>query len=130
MKEILNLRLVGGPHAPARARHAIQSLERSLDDRAEDVSLLVSELVTNAVLHSGAGPDDPIEVAASAGSETIHVAVADPGGGFDPENARSEREIGGYGLRLVETLANRWGVSRKPRPCVWFEIDCEGPRPA
>jgi two-component sensor histidine kinase len=96
-------------------------LNGSLAGLAEPVRLLVSELVTNSVKHAGAGPEDPIDVALTASADKVRVEVGDDGVGFEPRTSRTEP--GGFGLMLVEKLADRWGIERTPRPCVWFEID-------
>ena len=126
MEETLNLRLAGGPRAPARARHALDSLNGVLDELRlrSDVDLLVSELITNSVRHSGAGRDATIELVAKAATDKVRIEVSDEGPGFDPvAEARREHYVGGYGLKLVDQLANRWGTSKGPRARVWFEID-------
>jgi anti-sigma regulatory factor (Ser/Thr protein kinase) len=88
--------------------------------------LLVSELVTNSVKHAGAGPGEPIDLELRASADKVRVEVGDPGPGFEPTMARSEP--GGFGLLLVARLADRWGVERDPRTCVWFEIDRQAAR--
>jgi anti-sigma regulatory factor (Ser/Thr protein kinase) len=99
-------------------------LNGSLAGLAEPVRLLVSELVTNSVKHAGAGPQDPIDVALTASADKVRVEVGDGGAGFEPRTSRTSRtEPGGFGLMLVDKLADRWGIERTPRPCVWFEID-------
>jgi anti-sigma regulatory factor (Ser/Thr protein kinase) len=119
MKETLNLRLAGGPSAPARARRALGGL----DDVGHDVSLLVSELVTNSVRHGDAQQEDLIELAAIACDGKIRVEVTDRGPGFEPGDPQLRGGVGGYGLQIVERLADRWGVTREPQTSVWFEID-------
>ena len=122
--ETLTLRIAGGPTAPARARTALRSLDRSLDELRDDVDLLVSELVTNSVRHGGARQEDAIDLAASTSTDGVRVEVADHGPGFDRSDLERERgDIGGFGLRLVDQLTNRWGISRDPQARVWFEID-------
>jgi anti-sigma regulatory factor (Ser/Thr protein kinase) len=123
MQETINLRLAGGPRAPARARQALSSLDKALNDVRCDVTLLVSELVTNSVRHGDAHPETTIELIATAAADKVRIEVADNGPGFDVAEAKREREIGGYGLKLVDRIANRWGVISEPSPRVWFEID-------
>ena len=53
--ECVNLTISGGREAPARVRAALVALNGSLRGIREDVRLLVTELVTNAVVHGGAG---------------------------------------------------------------------------
>jgi anti-sigma regulatory factor (Ser/Thr protein kinase) len=122
VKEILTLRLAGGPTAPARARTALGSLDPTLADLRDDVHLLVSELVSNSVLHAAA---THVELLATTEPGGVHIEVVDPGPGFD-ENARREPSFtgeGGFGLLIVEKLANRWGTHRNGSSRVWFEID-------
>jgi anti-sigma regulatory factor (Ser/Thr protein kinase) len=91
----------------------------------DDVDLLVSELVTNSVLHAEA---DHVELHAAAGPTGVYIEVSDPGPGFDKDGARREPSLtgdGGYGLHLVEMVAHRWGVKRNRFARVWFEIDRE-----
>lgn len=123
MNEKLTLRLSGDLSAPARARTALRSLERTLGEVRSDAELLVSELVTNSVVHAQA---DRVEVCATADADYVRIEVSDPGPGFDREGARREpspRGEGGYGLNIVEILADRWGVMRDGHARVWLEID-------
>jgi anti-sigma regulatory factor (Ser/Thr protein kinase) len=127
MRESLTLRLAGGPKAPARARTALRSLDRTLTDLRNDVDLLVSELVSNSVLHAHA---DQIELRAYSAPELVRVEVTDQGPGFDAGEARSEPSMegeGGFGLLIVDKVADRWGVTRDRGPSVWFEIDRREP---
>jgi hypothetical protein len=52
------------------------------------------------------------------------VEVTDPGPGFGEVRAPSIYRDSGWGLYLVEQVANRWGVDRSRWNTVWFEIDC------
>jgi anti-sigma regulatory factor (Ser/Thr protein kinase) len=127
MNESLRLRFSGGMNAPARARTALRSLDRTLADVKDDVDILVSELVTNSVRHAGS---DLIELEARTSPTTVRVEVGDSGPGFDrqdPPEPDPDR-VGGYGLYLVDRLANRWGVERTGGTRVWFEIDRNGHR--
>ena len=122
MQETLMLRLSGGPTAPARARTALGSLDRNFADLRDDVHLLVSELVSNSVIHAEA---DHVELRATADPGGVRIEVSDPGPGFD-DRARREPSLtgqGGFGLFLVDKVANRWGVKRNRPARVWFEID-------
>jgi anti-sigma regulatory factor (Ser/Thr protein kinase) len=92
-----------------------------------DLLLLATEVVTNAVRHSGEGAAD-VEVVVDVDSDTVRVAVRDSGPGFerrptgDPRGSRMP-ESSGWGLYLVERLAERWGVERRPDGNeVWFEL--------
>jgi len=62
-------------------------------------------------------------------SETaLRIEVADAGEGFVPKPRDLDRSRpGGWGLYLVDQLADRWGVRRDNLSRVWFEVDY-GPR--
>ena len=105
--------------APRQARHLISDLVAP--ERVDDATLLVSELVTNAVKY---GPEDEaIRLIVGHGEDRTRFTVHDLGLGPLPE-MRSEDDPapGGHGLRLVDALADRWGVERGSTR-VWFELD-------
>ena len=110
------------PTAPWHARRAVESLGDALDpDVRPDVMLLVSELVTNSVKYGDDG-DLRLQIDAPA-PRKVRVEVVDQGTGFIPTRRdRPLTEAGGWGLHLVETLTNRWGV-HEGSTHVWFEID-------
>ena len=116
--------LTGGLDAPRRARVlARELLGGHLDGRRRnDLLVLVTELVTNAVRHAGLGPDDLIVLHLAAADGVVRAEVCDPGPGFVPI-AREPGPEGGFGLVLLRTLSDRWGVSTGGRTCVWFELD-------
>lgn len=105
-------------------RRAMRSLEEFLGPgAAEQAELLVNELATNGVQHARAERDNRITLDARIVGDCLHVEVSDCGAGFTPESASIERhEPGGWGLILVEGLADRWGVEREPTT-VWFEVE-------
>jgi anti-sigma regulatory factor (Ser/Thr protein kinase) len=88
--------------------------------------LLVSELVTNSVLHSGstvAGGQVTVTVSADGGVARVAVAErAGPGVPVLVPDAGGEAE-GNRGMRLVDMLASRWGYERGGGQAVtWFEL--------
>lgn len=90
-----------------------------------DVMLVASELVTNAVVHSGCHSDDVVSVELRLEPEAVLCSVSDPGrSGEEAEPAPYERLHGGFGLRVVEQLASRWGRERLDggRYRVWAEL--------
>jgi anti-sigma regulatory factor (Ser/Thr protein kinase) len=106
------------------------ALEERVDaDVLDDIRLLVSELVTNAIRHAGAPSGGEVGLDVSIQRSAVHVEVADPGGGFEPA-PRDETMMkpGGWGLYLVDRIADRWGVMRNTLTRVWFEIDRGGDR--
>lgn len=107
--------------APARARRAVEGLAPAIDPVVlADVKLLVSELVTNSVKYGASGA---VRLCIEARSpRAVHVEVLDRGAGFVPA-ARNRPAIdpGGWGLHLVQTLSDRWGV-HEDAARVWFDI--------
>jgi anti-sigma regulatory factor (Ser/Thr protein kinase) len=121
----LELTLAAGPEAAAVARRALGDLEPELGaDLLRDVRLMVSELVTNALRHAGP-PDTGIVMRRSLHDERLRIEVGDRGPGFTPVDGRDPSgEEGGWGLLLVDALADRWGVARMgAMSSVWFEVD-------
>jgi anti-sigma regulatory factor (Ser/Thr protein kinase) len=116
----LSLRLPGGPEAAARARRALANLRGDLDPPLmETLRLLVTELVTNSVKHTGA---ETLMLKVLVGRSAVWTEVTDAGPGFDPGGAAG-RDRTGWGLFLVERLAHRWGVNRDTEGTkVWFEL--------
>ncbi len=119
------LRLDRRPEAPSIARNAVAEwLVDHVDSHAlNDIKLLVSELVTNAVRHqSGQGP---IDVAVKVSRSRVRVEVSDPGEGFPkPSVGEPPPEVlGGRGLLIVDRVAARWGVSSDRPTRVWFELE-------
>ena len=114
------------PRAPAVARRAVEELSENVDPGVlRDAQLLVSEVVTNSIKHSGS--DEPIQLRVWEGSTGLKVEVADGGFGFEPGKTPTSDDIeGGRGLLILEALAERWGTSRDARARVWFELS---PRP-
>jgi anti-sigma regulatory factor (Ser/Thr protein kinase) len=122
----LELELPSGLDAAAEARRALDRVGDELPaSRLRDVRLLVSELVTNAVRHAGIGHGDPIRLSIHADDGYLRVEVLDAGSGFElrapePDPSRAS----GWGLFLVDELADRWGVEgARPGTRIWFEID-------
>ncbi len=114
----------GGPQAPERARHRLQSHVTWLPEAAQkQLLLLTSELVTNAVRHGGSEESDRIGMAVWATNDGVGVEVTDAGPGFTPGQREEDvEEPGGWGLVLVESMSDRWGVVRDQRTHVWFEL--------
>jgi anti-sigma regulatory factor (Ser/Thr protein kinase) len=117
----LSLRLDSGPEAAAHARRGLARLRGDLDPPLlETLRLLVTELITNSVKHTGA-PTVILKVL--VGSSVVWTEVTDGGPGFDPDTPTPGADHTGWGLFLVERLAERWGVSRDGGGTkVWFEL--------
>ena len=110
--------------APSEARARVrQLLARLGPERTDDATLLISELVTNAVKY---GPEHgEIRVIIDERPDSMRFTVHDTGAGPLPVMRPLERlphQGGGHGLRLVEMVSDRWGVERGSTR-VWFEFD-------
>lgn len=109
--------------APALARDAVRRLEGQVPpELTENAALLISELVTNSVKYGG---DGRIQLEIEAAPDRLRAEIVDQGEGFEPLS-RAKRKMkledeGGWGLHLVETLADDWGV-HEGSTHVWFEI--------
>lgn len=119
--------VLSGTDASWAARRAIAANGPSLSRTSrDDLELLVTELVTNAVRHGGATSDRPLRLKLRRRAGRIRVEVLDPGSEFvfsRPANGDSQ---GGWGLVLVDRIATRWGVRPLPSgKCVWFELPVE-----
>lgn len=96
---------------------------------AENAELLVSELVTNSVRHAGLPAEASIEFSVRASVETLMIEVADAGRGFDhhapvpPLAVAGAVAASGWGLFLVDRIADRWGAAQVDGETrVWFEL--------
>jgi anti-sigma regulatory factor (Ser/Thr protein kinase) len=125
--EEMSFELAGGPYAVTAARLALADLDAHLDPSAAfDVRLLVSELVTNCVQHGGVGADDSVKLDVSFTDECVRVLVSDSGPGFEPpKSPPPENADTGWGLFLVEQLAQSWGMAESGSG-VWFELPRSG----
>lgn len=122
----LTLSVPASPDAVTALRRAVRSLDRWFGSAAaEDVELLVTELATNGVKHAAAERScDRITLDARVAPNRLRIAVRDCGKGFEPESRAAGREQpGGWGLLLVEDIADRWGIEREPTTTVWFELE-------
>jgi anti-sigma regulatory factor (Ser/Thr protein kinase) len=123
MESDMSFELAGGPYAVTAARLALADLDSHLDPSvAFDVRLLVSELVTNSVQHASVKAEDSIVLVVSIDDDTVRVTVRDEGPGFQPPASPPPDDAdAGWGLFLVEQLADSWGVGDNGQG-VWFEI--------
>jgi anti-sigma regulatory factor (Ser/Thr protein kinase) len=120
------IELPRGPDAPRQARGVLAEWYGGVlaGEELDAGKLLVSELVTNAVVH-GVGR---IRLAGDLDDDRLRLEVGDEGSGL--ERAAREmrfRQLLGYGLTIVESVASRWGI-REGTTHVWAEIERPGPR--
>src|SRR4051812_36981837 len=120
----MSFELAGGAYAGTAARLPPPGPPEPLDPSvAFDVRLLVPELVTNSVQHAQVAAEDSIVLAVSFPDKTVRVEVRDDGPGFEPPASPPPDDAdAGWGLFLVEQLADAWGVDDESTG-VWFEIE-------
>jgi anti-sigma regulatory factor (Ser/Thr protein kinase) len=109
-----------GARAAIRAWSVGLELPKEVD---ETLLLLVSELVANALEHSSAGADAPIDIAVAVEDEVLRASVTDGGRGFETCVREPVGYQRGYGLFLVDQTTTRWGVRQDGGTCVWFELE-------
>jgi anti-sigma regulatory factor (Ser/Thr protein kinase) len=115
--------LARSPNSVGAARRLVNGHTPSLDSQQRrDAVLMVSELVTNAVLH-GVGA---ISLRVDAEADTVRIEVADEGNAA-PAPSPEPNAYGGWGLRIVEQLADDWGVLAGSTK-VWFRLGRPHPR--
>jgi len=116
----LALNLPSDTSAPGLARAAARRhlSGRVSPERLDALSLVVSELVSNALEH-GRGQ---VVFRLQFDEGMVRGEVIDQGGGFEHEiRARGPEDLGGRGLFLVAALTDRWGV-HEGTTHVWFEL--------
>jgi anti-sigma regulatory factor (Ser/Thr protein kinase) len=116
-----------GPEVPRKVRAYVRDVlghdEPALDpERLDDVLLVVSELVTNAVRY-GTEPGDSLAVVVLTTAERVRVEVRDPVRRHPQMRNESGERARGRGLHIVDALAVRWDVDDRPMgKAVWAEM--------
>jgi serine/threonine-protein kinase RsbW len=117
----LELDLPCDEHAPATVRQVLSDVPDA-PWAIGDAMLVASELVTNAVLHSGCKADHEIKVSVGIREERLVIAVVDPGLSGGDAQVRENPTFGGFGLQIVDQLADKWGSERAHGYRVWAEV--------
>lgn len=117
----------GGLRAAQEARRRLDPLREEVGpDTLEDVRFLVNELVTNSIRHGRVGTDDTVRLSVRMLDDVLRVEVKDRGEGFEPgRRTKVSPQDSGWGLYLVERIADRWGVDTGDRCTVWFEVNLQ-----
>jgi anti-sigma regulatory factor (Ser/Thr protein kinase) len=115
------------PGSREQIRHARGFAERVLAGcpAAADAALLVSEIATNAVLHTSSGKGGAFTVVIWRSDYRVEVEVRDGGSAAAPVmRPRTGTSESGFGLGLVDALASRWGhEGNENGRVVWFELE-------
>jgi len=119
-QDLIRLEVRCNRDAPSLVREAV---DNALNGGAirEDARLIASELVTNAVRYSGAGPEQLLEFRIRLQPESLIISVHDPCVAGQKAHLRQD-PAGGYGLRIVDRLATRWGAEHPDGQRVWAEL--------
>jgi anti-sigma regulatory factor (Ser/Thr protein kinase) len=113
------------PVSAGKARAFVESVlaGAGLGHLVYTATLLVSELVANAILHSGT----PLEVVVRCGDDRVRVEVHDGNPQLPVRKHYSNLSGTGRGLMLVERMAAGWGAERTAGgKTVWFDVDSQG----
>jgi len=105
--------------APGQARSLVCELGGRCDSIRDDLVIVVSELVANAIRHGPPGPGT-VQLSIAREADAIRVEVRDPGVPFDPTAA--PRSDGGLGLVIVGRIAESWGVVAGGSTIVWCRL--------
>ena len=118
---MLSVDLPPEPSSATRARTmAREQLEASCPrDTVEVIALLVTELVTNAILHART----PLQLTLESHPDLVRICVEDHSGEQPAVRHYDPDAVTGRGLALVEQLASSWGVDTTPEgKAVWCEV--------
>jgi anti-sigma regulatory factor (Ser/Thr protein kinase) len=124
----------GGEGAPSVARAHVRSQLNGEASamRASDAVLIVSELVTNSVLHAHVGSHEALVLELTTLRDRLLIAVIDPGSQLEPQMLPANPAAPhGFGLRLVDEMSSAWGVIRDAAGTtrVWCELSLDRARP-
>lgn len=115
----------GVPESAGAARRLVREALGG-DPRTADAELIISELVTNAVLHSKSGQGGSLWIEIRHSPSCVRIEVADEGSrdGLPALRAPDELANFGRGLTLVDALADSWGAHNDGDDlrCVWAEL--------
>jgi anti-sigma regulatory factor (Ser/Thr protein kinase) len=121
------IEIAGGVEAPARARRWVLSCLPSepVGPAPDDVAVIVSELVTNSVVHAHADSSQLLRITVARLKDRFRIAVTDHGSETVPHLREADDDTpGGLGLRIIDQLCMGWGVIRNGAGTtqVWCEV--------
>jgi anti-sigma regulatory factor (Ser/Thr protein kinase) len=119
--------IAGGALAGPSARRLVATFASEMSgDALDDALLVTSELVNNSVEHGGTSPDGVVRLDIQLSGDVLTVQVSDSGPGFvRPESLAFDDDLeatSGRGLRILDALTDRWGVTTTGGTRVWFEM--------
>ncbi|GIH73512.1 ATP-binding protein [Sphaerimonospora thailandensis] len=120
------IRLPGDPASVSHARSEVRRLLGHEHPAVDDVTLVTSELVTNAIKHSGCQAGDFIRFTLVASDGVVRVEVHDPGSAPAEPRLRLDPDAeDGRGLLIVDEISTEWGICERddgPGRTVWCAI--------
>jgi anti-sigma regulatory factor (Ser/Thr protein kinase) len=111
--------------APGVARHALDGLAEWVpEEDLERFQLAVSELVTNAIEHTAGRPHPAdLRLVVRVKPDRLSTSVIQPGQGFEKHVHKPDpQQESGWGLYLVDQVADRWGIDSQGETRVWAEF--------
>jgi anti-sigma regulatory factor (Ser/Thr protein kinase) len=130
LEQHLRVVLRSEPKAVAVARARVAGLRFAMPEEvANDVRLLVSELLTNAVKHAGLAADERIRLDIRCHPDRVEgVLHYQEHNDFDPTIPVTPGDTSGWGLFVVDRLADRWSIVQTNGVLeAWFEIELPSP---
>ena len=114
--------LTSDPESPAKARSLVRAeLAGCQEEAVAATELMVSELVTNAVVHGAT----PIRIELEHDDNIVRAAVTDGGAELPVLRTAQASATHGRGLKIVSSLADDWGiVEDETGKLVWFSLPC------
>lgn len=125
MTTTAQLTLPASPDSIAVARRFVVAAlhDAHADSAADDAATLVSELATNALLHARTSFTVEVELI----GEVVRIGVVDLSAATPRVRDYGSEATTGRGMRLVATMATRWGVEPNAEgKMVWFELPAQG----
>jgi hypothetical protein len=113
----LTIALELDPYAPRAARHHVGRVDHPSPDLRDVVMLLTSEIISRAVERA---ERETVEMRVWMPHDVVRVEVH----GSAAAIASRPEDEDGFGLMLIDEIADRWDVEEHAGPaCIWFEID-------
>ncbi|MBA2297414.1 MAG: ATP-binding protein [Actinobacteria bacterium] len=111
--------------AIVQARRAVEQVDAlaGYPEAQFALRVLVSELFANGIKYGGDGGRISLEL--EVRDDCVHVEISDGGDGFEPAavSMPGEEATSGRGLALLDSLADRWGVTHSGEHRVWFDLE-------
>ncbi len=115
------VKLPAAPHAPVEARRALARMPGVSGQLGYKALLLISEVVTVWVHRAQAADQPAFPLRVEVSDSRVRVEIADE----TPDHASAPR-VDSYSRRILERVADRWGIDDNGHAAIWFELDRGG----